>query len=123
MGRKVSQLLSSLVFTNFSDYHTVSRALGPSAERLNPGCSSPAIRETSSNIYHVVSGKGHSIINEKAYFWTEGDTFCIPTWYKYQHSADKNSMVYLYRCDDQPMIKALGFYRAEGMDVESLVSE
>jgi gentisate 1,2-dioxygenase len=55
--------------------------------------------------------------------WKKGDTFCIPAWYKYQHFADEGETVYLYRFDDKPMLKALGFYRVDGVDLESLVSE
>ena len=108
---------------NFTHLHEVSKSLGCAAERLDKGTSSPAIRETSSCVYHVVSGKGYSKINDKKFEWKQGDTFCIPSWHKYQHFADNDDTVYLYRTDDQPMIKVLGFYRVEGMDVESLVSE
>ena len=101
----------------------MSKSLGASAERLSKGQTSPATRETSSNVYHVVSGEGHTVINDQTYKWKARDTFCIPTWYKYQHVAGPDETVYLYRCNDQPMIKALGLYRTEDMDVESLVSE
>ena len=101
----------------------VSRSLGGSAERLNKGATSPATRETSSNVYHVYSGKGQTVINDQTFTWKQGDTFCIPSWHRYQHFAGDDQNVYLYRCDDQPMVKALGLYRTEHMDVESLVSE
>lgn len=63
------------------------------------------------------------MINGKEFKWKQGDTFCIPTWHKYQHFADNDNTVYLYRTDDYPMVKVLGFYRVEGMDIESLVSD
>jgi gentisate 1,2-dioxygenase len=88
---------------------------------LNANTSSPAIQETSSAVYHVIEGQGHSIIDEKKYSWERGDTFCIPAWHKYQHFAGPNETVYMYRFDDKPMLKALGFYRTAGIDVESLV--
>jgi gentisate 1,2-dioxygenase len=61
-------------------------------------------------------------MGEKTFPWKQGDTFCIPSWQKYQHVASPEETVYLYRFDDQPMLKALGFYRTEDTDVESLVS-
>jgi gentisate 1,2-dioxygenase len=100
----------------------VSRTLGGLAERLNAGKSSPAVRETSSSVYHIVEGTGYTEINGEKYFWKKGDTFCIPAWHKYQHFADKGETVYLYRFDDKPMLKALGFYRIEGQDEASLVT-
>jgi gentisate 1,2-dioxygenase len=55
--------------------------------------------------------------------WKKGDTFCIPAWHEYQHTAETGKTVYLYRFDDKPMLKALGFYRVEGIDTETLVSD
>ena len=100
----------------------MSKTLGASAERLNAGCSSPAVRETASSVYHIVSGKGHSEIDGQRIEWKTSDTFCIPSWHKYQHVADPGEKVYLYRFDDKPMLNALGFYRLEGVDVENYVT-
>ncbi|KAF2658579.1 RmlC-like cupin [Lophiostoma macrostomum CBS 122681] len=100
----------------------VSKTLGPSAERISRGKTSALRRETASSVYHVIAGRGHSIIDQKEYEWKQGDTFCIPSWYKYQHCAGPEDTVYLYRFDDLPMLKALGFYRSEDMDKESLVT-
>ena len=103
--------------------NTVSKILGGSAARLNPGKKSPKVQETASSVYHVVEGSGSSIIGGKQYNWKRGDTFCIPAWYAYEHVADDGSeSVYLYRFDDKPMLKSLGFYRSADMDVENLVS-
>ena len=100
----------------------MSKTLGGRAERLGAGKSSTPIRETASSVYHVVEGNGYSEINNQKFVWRKGDTFCIPAWHKYQHFAGREEMVYLYRFDDKPMLDALGFYRTEGVDVESLVS-
>jgi gentisate 1,2-dioxygenase len=99
--------------------------LGGSAERLDAGTSSPGIRETASSVYHVVSGRGYSIIGENNRItWGPGDTFCIPSWQRYQHFADlEGEQVYLYRFHDKPMLNALGFYRVDDVDVETLVSD
>lgn len=96
--------------------------IGASCEKLDAGASSPAIRETASSIYHVIEGAGKTTINGQTYEWKKGSTFCIPAWQEYQHSTNEGR-VYLYRFDDKPMLKALGFYRVAGVDVESLVSD
>lgn len=102
----------------------MSRVLGGSAERIAAGASSPSRRETTSAVYHVIRGRGRSVIGEEEFVWEQGDTFCVPSWYRYQHFAGGDGEgVYLYRFDDRPMLDALGFYRAEGVDVESLVSD
>ena len=74
-------------------------------------------------MFHTIEGSGYSIIDGKRYKWEKGDTFCVPAWHKYQHFADAGEPVYLFRCHDMPMLKALGFYRVAGDDVESLVCE
>lgn len=63
------------------------------------------------------------MIGEQKFAWEKGDTFCVPSWYRYQHSAGSGQTVYLYRFDDKPMIEALGFYRTENTDVETLVKD
>ncbi|CAG9981061.1 unnamed protein product [Clonostachys byssicola] len=106
-----------------NDGRQVSKILGGSAERLDAGASSPSIRETSSSVYHVVSGEGYSIVGSEKIQWKAGDTFCIPSWFRYQHVADEGTDVYLYRFHDKPMLSSLGFYRVEGTDLETLVSD
>ncbi|PVI02341.1 RmlC-like cupin [Periconia macrospinosa] len=92
----------------------VSKTLNPSAERINSHKSTPIRRETTSCVYHVISGSGESRIGEKVLGWKKSDTFCVPSWYPYQHTAGGGETVYLYRFDDKPMIEALGFYVEEG---------
>lgn len=105
-----------------ADGAEVSRILGGSAERLDAGHASPPVRETASSVYHVVEGSGYTEIGDKKLSWERGDTFCIPSWHPYQHFASGDETVYLYRFDDKPMMKALGFYRDETTDMESLAS-
>jgi mannose-6-phosphate isomerase-like protein (cupin superfamily) len=59
---------------------TVSRILGGSAARLDPGARSSMVQETASSVYHVVDGSCYSIIDGKRFDWNRGDTFCIPSW-------------------------------------------
>lgn len=101
----------------------MSKILGGSAERVSSGTTSPAVRETASSVYHIIQGSGHSEINGQRFDWKQGDTFCVPAWNKYQHTAGPGENVYLYRFHDKPMLTALGFYRVEGTDTESLVSD
>jgi gentisate 1,2-dioxygenase len=103
---------------------TVSLSLGTSATRIAAGAATEPVQETASSMFHVIEGAGHSIIDGQKFTWKQGDTFCIPSWHEYlHHAAADGETVYLYRCHDMPMIKALGFYRVNGADVEDLVSE
>lgn len=102
---------------------TVSKILGGSAARISAGTSSPKFQETASSVYHVIEGSGYTTIGDDTFSWEKGDTFCVPSWYPYQHFASEGQhSVYLYRFDDKPMLIALGFYRTADTDVESLVS-
>lgn len=123
---RISQDKLFIAICNTSSANTleiVGRVIGASCERLNIGAKSPSIRETASSVYHVIEGSGYTTVNGKRYLWKQGATFCIPAWQEYQHFADSGAKVYLYRFDDKPMLKALGFYRVDGIDVESLVSD
>lgn len=103
----------------------VSKILGGSASRIAAGRCSPRTQETASSVYHVIEGSGHTIIGEEKYTWEKGDTFCIPSWYPFQHFATGGGggdQVYLYRFDDKPMLRALGFYRTSETDLEALIS-
>ncbi|KAF1991459.1 RmlC-like cupin [Aulographum hederae CBS 113979] len=104
------------------DGRELSKTLGGSATRVNAGASTTPIRETASSVYHVIEGSGYTQIDDEKISWKKGDTFCVPSWQKYQHFADKAETAYLFCIDDKPMLHALGFYRTEGMDVEALVS-
>jgi gentisate 1,2-dioxygenase len=97
--------------------------IGASCERLDAGAKSKPIRETASSVYHVIEGAGETTIDGKPYSWKQGDTFCIPAWKEYQHSVPGTDRAFLYRFDDKPMLKSLGFYRVDGIDVETLVSD
>jgi gentisate 1,2-dioxygenase len=87
----------------------VSDVIGAQTERINAGHTTDAIQETTSAVYHVIDGQGSSTIGGKVVEWTKGDTFTIPSWHEYSHSA--STLSYLYRFDDRPQIMALGFYR------------
>jgi gentisate 1,2-dioxygenase len=94
------------------DGSEVSKIIGGSAERLDANALSPRRRETSSAVYHIISGSGYSLLGDDKIEWKAGDTFCLPSWIPYQHFASDET-VYLYRFDDKPMLRALGFYRDE----------
>lgn len=123
MDETVSSNNNLRVIKSISNLSAVSKTLGGSAERLNASTSSPLRQETSSAVYHVIEGSGYSDIGGKKIVWKKSDTFCIPSWYKYQHFAESGETVYLYRFDDKPMLKSLGFYREAGVDTETYISD
>ncbi len=114
MGAKVICTLSSSQI--YWEVSIVSKTLGGRTERLKASKSSTQAREL---VSFVVEGSGYTDIDDKRFDW-KSHTFCIPA--KYQYYAESHETVYLHRLDDKPMLKALGFYQIEGMDLELLVS-
>ncbi len=89
----------------------ISRIIGAAAERIAAGRTSPRRRETTSAVYHVVSGTGTSRVDGVDLHWKASDTFAVPAWAPFVHSAHEDA--YLFRFDDRPLIDALGAYRSE----------
>ena len=67
----------------------VSKTIGAQCERLDEGASSQTIQETTSAVYHVIDGEGHSKIGETEIQWTKGDTFVVPSWQPYSHHVGR----------------------------------
>lgn len=103
----------------FQDGH-VSRTVAAYAERLLPGKSSVVRQETANNIYHVVEGSGETIITRTGdaagptiLKWSQGDTFCVPSWYRFEHVAAESTdeAAYLFNYNDSSALEKLGFMR------------
>jgi gentisate 1,2-dioxygenase len=89
----------------------ISATIGASALRIDAGATSGPIRETAGAIYHVYSGSGTTVAGDTTIAWKQGDTFVVPLWTRYEHRADEAT--YLFRFDDRPVLRALGWYRTE----------
>lgn len=96
---------------------SVSTTIGAYASRVSAGQASPPVQETASNIFQVHSGSGHTEVvapDGKTYTlqWTKSDSFCIPSWHRFQIFAGDED-VYLFSFSDKPMQVALGFWRSQ----------
>lgn len=97
----------------------VSNRLGAQCERLDASSESPRVRENASSVYHVIDGSGRTAVGDKEVTWEKGDTFAVPAWEPFVHHASSDS--FLFRFDDIPMLKALGYYRNEADNFFELV--
>jgi gentisate 1,2-dioxygenase len=88
-------------------------ALSCHLQMLRPGVRTRAHRQTSSAVYHVVSGTGFTDIDGAQHPWGEGDFFAIPPRAAHAHGNTGSAPAILYSLQDIPMLRALGFYRAE----------
>ena len=81
------------------------------ATLLQPGRRTQAHRHTGGVVYHVIQGRGSSVIAGERFDWGPKDTFVVPSWHRYRHRADEEAV--LFGVSDEPALRALGFLRAE----------
>ena len=87
--------------------------LGCYLQMLRPGVRTRAHRESSSAVYHVVSGHGRTVIDGVAFDWVEGDFFAVPPRAVHEHANPGAEPAILFSFQDVPMLKALGHYRMD----------
>lgn len=71
------------------------------------GKEAPPLRSCSS-AFHVIEGKGHSIVNGERIDWAAKDTFTAPVFAEITHHADDES--FLVRIHDRPLQEKLDYY-------------
>jgi gentisate 1,2-dioxygenase len=81
------------------------------ASLLQPRQHTKAHRHTGGTIYHVIQGRGSSVIRGKTFDWEEKDTFVVPSWAYHEHIAAAESVLFSY--SDAAILPALGLYREE----------
>jgi gentisate 1,2-dioxygenase len=70
-------------------------------------------RVTGSSVFHVVRGKGKTVIDGKTFEWSKGDIVALPSWAQHAHENTGSEDAILFSISDRPVIEALGFYREE----------
>lgn len=55
---------------------------------INPGEHIKPHRHNSFAIYHIVRGRGYSVVEGERIDWTQGDTFVCPAWAYHEHFND-----------------------------------
>ena len=96
-----------------SSDRSVVPALGCYLQMLRPGVRTLAHRETSSAVYHVMTGRGRTVIDGVAFDWGEGDFFAVPPRAVHEHANSGAQPAILFSFQDVPLLQALGFYRME----------
>jgi gentisate 1,2-dioxygenase len=82
-------------------------------QMLRPGVRTRAHKQTSSAVYHVVAGTGSTEIEGVRHEWGEGDFFAVPPRSVHAHANPGAAPAILFSFQDVPLMRALGFYRAE----------
>ena len=87
--------------------------IGCYAQMLRPGEHTKAHRHTSSAIYYVLEGEGHSVIAGTRFDWAPGDFFMIPPWAWHEHVAPAKSSGVFFVLSDKPVMDSLRTWREE----------
>ena len=65
---------------------------------------------SASAVFHVVQGRGTSIINGVTHAWGPKDTFSAPVFAAIEHKATSDTPAFLVRIHDTPLQEKIGYY-------------
>jgi gentisate 1,2-dioxygenase len=84
--------------------------MGFTAMMLRPGEKARPPLRSSSAVFHVVSGRGSSVINGKTQTWGPKDTFSAPVFAAIEHASSGETPAFLVRIHDTPLQEKIGYY-------------
>lgn len=82
-------------------------------QMIRKGEKTKAKRVTGSSVFHVVQGRGRSVINGQGFDWEKGDIIALPSWAQHDFASTGPEDAILFSISDRPVLQALGFYREE----------
>ena len=82
-------------------------------QMIRKGEKTKAKRVTGSSVFHVVQGRGRSVINGQPFDWEKGDIIALPSWAQHAHSNTGPEDAILFSISDRPVLETLGFYREQ----------
>ena len=80
-------------------------------ERLAVGARTRRQRSTANRIFCCVEGSGETVAGDKRLAWQRGDTFAVPCWTEFEHTAAADAQ--LFSMSDEPLMRFCRFYRFE----------
>lgn len=84
--------------------------MGFTAMLLRPGETSRPVLRSSSAVFHVVSGRGTSIVNGVTHAWGPKDSFSVPVFAAIEHKTSGDAPAFLVRIHDTPLQEKIGYY-------------
>ncbi len=84
--------------------------MGFTAMMLRAGETRRPPQRSASAVYHVVSGRGSTMINGATHHWGPKDTFSAPVFAAIEHTSASDSPAFLVRIHDTPLQEKLGYY-------------
>jgi gentisate 1,2-dioxygenase len=86
------------------------KTIGFTAMMLPPGQTSRPPLRSCGCVFHVLSGRGASIVNGRKYAWGPKDTFSAPAFADIEHRSADDAPAFLIRIHDAPLQEKLGYY-------------
>ena len=68
-------------------------------------------RSTDSTVFVCVEGKGQTQIGDQFFEWGPRDIFVVPSWYRYFHHVDEDSVLFSF--SDRPVQEKLDLWRED----------
>ena len=84
--------------------------MGFTAMMLMPGVASRPPLRSASAVFHVVKGRGTSVIDGVAHAWGPKDTFSAPVFAAIEHMSKGAEPAFLVRIHDTPLQEKIGYY-------------
>jgi gentisate 1,2-dioxygenase len=78
------------------------------------------VRRTGNTVFVVYQGSGTSVVDGLRFDWEAGDMFVVPSWSVVEHAATAPADLFIL--GDAPVLRALGLYREQELDVPQHVS-
>ena len=101
-------------YTNPVDGGPVMPTISCCIQLLRPGQRTQAHRHTSSAVYHVVEGRGSSVVGGQQLDWEAKDVFCVPGWAFHKHSnLSATEPAVLFSFTDIPVLRSLDLFREQ----------
>jgi gentisate 1,2-dioxygenase len=102
-------------FVNPMNGQPVFPTLTYKAQLLRPGEQTQLFRHTASTVYTVLEGRGYTEVNGKRLVWERNDILVVPANMWRRHvNLEANDQAVLYSLTDEPLLKVIGHYRAQG---------
>jgi gentisate 1,2-dioxygenase len=101
----------SLEYTHAQTGGPVLPTMSCRVQLIRKGEKTKAKRVTGSSVFHVVRGRGRSVIDGKTFDWERGDIIALPSWAEHDFANTGTDEAILFSISDRPVLEALGFYR------------
>jgi gentisate 1,2-dioxygenase len=102
-------------FVNPMNGRPVFPTLTYKAQLLRSGEQTHPFRHTASTVYIVLEGRGYTEVNGQRLAWERNDILVVPANMWRRHvNLEKEAEAVLYSLTDEPLLQAIGHYRAQG---------